>query len=296
MVLAGTLGLFLVSVFTNKGDTIRIKAFRYIGKWILCWLPFAVAGAVYYFNVIPKTMLANLQVAIGTQSFQQWYDIMWKVIVGSSIIILITAIITVWKPQIMKSYFLAITLVFALGFMGLFERVREFIRKPYIISEYMYSNLLREEDYPLYKKDGILKWATYNSTPTVTNENKVEAGRNVFMLACSRCHTTQGINSITYVFDRMYGNTGKPFKEDMMKSYIKNMHKSREYMPPFPGNDLELDALVAYIKQLQVTNEVLEGAQEVGVAINKDQSVEAFKSQFANKETQNESQNNLVKK
>lgn len=277
MVLGGTFGFFLVAIFTRKNDNNRLKAFRFIGKWILCWLPFAIAGSIYYFKAIPEANIANMSVAVGTQSFQQWYDIMWKVILSASSIILIAAVVGVWKPKKLGVMFLGLTLVFALAFMGLFERVREFIRKPYIISNYMYSNLLREEDYPLYKKDGVLKWATYTSTPVITPENKIEAGRNVFMLTCSRCHTSQGVNSITFVFDRMYGGKGKPFPEDAMKTYIESLHNAREFMPPFPGNKKEIDAVVAYIKQLQSTNEVLEGAQESGVTVNPGQSVEAFK-------------------
>lgn len=278
MVLAGTFGLFLVSLFTKRNEDIRLKAFNYIGKWILVWLPLAVVGAIYYYRVIPETNLANMSVAIGTQSFQQWYDLMWKVILGASSIILVAAIVGVFKPQFLRAPFLGLTLILALGFMGLFERVREFIRKPYIISEYMYSNLLREEDYPLYKKDGLLKWATYTSTPEITASNKIDAGRDVFMLACSRCHTTQGVNSITYVFDRMYGGKGEPFNADLMKNYILNMHNARGYMPPFPGNKAELDALVTYIQQIQVTNEVLEGAQDAGAIVNPNQTIEAYKS------------------
>jgi cytochrome c553 len=278
MVLAGTLGLFLIAIFTRKGEDNRIRAFGYIGKWIIAWLPFAVVGSVYYYQLIPNTMLANMQVAVGTQAFQDWYDILAKIIVGASALILATAVVAVWKPGTLRASYLAVPLVFGLGFMGIFERVREFIRKPYIISEYMYSNLLREEDYPLYKRDGLLKWATYTSTPEITAENKIEAGRNVFMLACSRCHTTQGVNSIVGVFDNMYGNTGKPFDAEIMATYINNMHNARAYMPPFPGNKKEMEALAAYIKDLQLSGEVLEGAQETGVAINPTQTIQAYKT------------------
>lgn len=291
MVLGGTFGLFLVSVFTKKEDEVRTRAFKAIGKWILCWLPFAVAGSIYYYRVVPETQLANMNVAIGTQAFQEWYDLMWKVILGATSIIIISAALSIYKPKLLRAPFLAVTLLFSLAFMGLFERVREFIRKPYIISGYMYSNLLREEDYPLYKKDGILKWATYSSTPEITEENKIEAGRNVFMLTCSRCHTTQGVNSIVDVFDKMYGGTGKPFDEKMMKNYVNNLHNAREYMPPFPGNKKEIDAIVAYIKQLQATGEVLEGAQETGVAINPNQSTSAFQENEAKKVTASNKKN-----
>lgn len=133
----------------------------------------------------------------------------------------------------------------------------------------MYSNLLREEDYPLYKRDGILKYATYTSVTEITEENKVQAGKDVFMNLCSRCHTVnpQGVNSIVYVFERMYG-FGQPLDEGSMKAYIPNMHNGRTYMPPYAGNEQELDALVAYIKQVQQTGESLEGVQTAGIEIN----------------------------
>ncbi|MFN3316962.1 MAG: c-type cytochrome, partial [Raineya sp.] len=137
------------------------------------------------------------------------------------------------------------------GTLGMFERVREFVRKPYVIGGYMYSNSYRVEDYPLLKSDGLLKHATFVSTKEVTDDNLVEAGKNVFMLSCSRCHTANGVNAITDKFRKMYGTIDQPWNPDAMKGYIKGMHNARYYMPPFPGNDKELDALVTYIKVLQ---------------------------------------------
>ncbi|MFM7024033.1 MAG: c-type cytochrome [Flavobacteriales bacterium] len=285
MVLAGTFGLFLITVFTKKDEEIRIKAIKYVGYWILIWLPLAVAAALYYYSVVPKTMLGNLQVAVGTQAFQDWYDWMWKIILWASGIIAIAALIAIYQPKHLHASFMIVPLLLSMAFMGMFERVREFVRKPYVIGNYMYSNLLREEDYPLYKKDGVLKWATYTTTPEITADNKVEAGKNVFMLTCSRCHTSQGVNSIVYVFDRMYGFKNKPFAAADMKTYIASMHNARGYMPPFPGNKKELDALVAYIKHLQISGEVLEGAQSTGVTLNPQHTIEAYRDSAETKMT-----------
>jgi mono/diheme cytochrome c family protein len=126
---------------------------------------------------------------------------------------------------------------------------------------------MRPQDYPLYQRDGILKHATYTTVHEITEDNKVEAGKNVFLLACSRCHTTQGVNSIVYVFERMYG-FDKPLDVNSMKAYIPNMHLGRTYMPPFPGNEKEIDALAVYIKNIQQTKEPLYGAQDEGVTVN----------------------------
>mgnify|MGYP000898418120 FL=1 len=43
------------------------------------------------------------------------------------------------------------------------------------------------------------------------------------------------------------------------------MHQTRTFMPPFPGNDKEAEALVAYILQLREKPETLHGAQTEGI-------------------------------
>lgn len=267
MLLAGVVGMLLTTLFTKKDDFFRKKAIGYAGKWILGWLPLAIIGAVVYWNVLPEAMKANMSTAVGTMQFAEYYDLLKYFIIGTSLLSVVLAAFAVYKPNKIRLAHVIIPCLFVFGFLGIFERVREFIRKPYVIGNYMYSNLLREEDYPLYKKDGILKHATYTSVTEITEENKMTAGRDVFMNTCSRCHTSQGVNSIVYVFERMYG-VGKPLDLNSMIAYIPNMHNGRTYMPPFPGNKAELEALAIYIKNLQQTGEPLEGAQTVGVEVN----------------------------
>jgi mono/diheme cytochrome c family protein len=189
---------------------------------------------------------------------------------------LIVGIIGVYKTKVLKPYMVIIPVITAIAYLGFFERVREFIRKPYVIGQYMYSNLLLEDDYVVYKQDGILKHATYTSVNEVTEDNKIEAGKNVFTIACSRCHTAQGVNSILDVFDRMYGSTGKPLDVASMTAYMPNMHTARNFMPEFPGNEKEAEALATYIKYLQQTGDVLEGAQEEGISVNPNNSASAL--------------------
>jgi len=67
----------------------------------------------------------------------------------------------------------------------------------------------------------------------------------------------------------------KPFDESSIATFTKNMHNGRTFMPEFPGNEKELKALAAYIKNLQQTGDVIEGAQNEGVTVNPNQSVNA---------------------
>ncbi|MBD3750631.1 MAG: cytochrome c [Sphingobacteriales bacterium] len=269
MLVAGVFGMLLTTIFAPKGSEMRAKAIRYAGKWILASTPLVIIGAVYYWNVMPSAMKVNMATAVGSMEFSQYYQLLKYFIVGTASLSIVLGVFAFFKPKKINFAYVILPCLFVFGFLGIFERVREFIRKPYVIGNYMYSNLLRKEDYPLYKKNGILPYMTYTSVTEITEENKIIAGRDIFINTCSRCHTAspEGVNSITYVFERMYG-IGKPLDENSMASYIPNMHNGRTFMPPFPGNKKELGALVAYIKQLQQTGGSLEGVQTTGVKIN----------------------------
>ncbi len=143
--------------------------------------------------------------------------------------------------------------------MGHFERVREFIRKPYVIADYMYSNGVRTDELPVMQRDGVLTYSSYVRNHRVTTDNMIEAGRDVWVVTCSRCHTTRGINSMITKFTDLYGT--EPWDKGAMTAYIQNMHMTRTYMPPFPGNDKEAEALVAYLKQMQFDHKFILGAQ-----------------------------------
>jgi mono/diheme cytochrome c family protein len=272
MLVAGIFGMFLITVFTKAGSEIRNNAVKYASKWLLLWAPLSLIGAYIYYNAMPDAMTANMSTAVGTIAFSQYYDLLKYFVAAGVGFTLIIGILGVYKTKILKPYMIIIPVLTAIAYLGFFERVREFIRKPYVIGQYMYSNLLLEDDYVVYKQDGVLKHATYTNVNEVTEENKVEAGKNVFIIACCRCHTAQGVNSVIDVFDRMYGLNGKPLDVNGMKAYMPNMHSGRTFMPEFPGNEKEAEALAVYIKYLQQTGDVLEGAQEEGISINPNNS------------------------
>ncbi len=276
MLVAGIFGMFLITIFTKSGSELRLNAVKYASKWLLLWAPISMMGAFIYYKAMPDAMTANMSTAVGTISFSQYYDLL-KYFVGAGVgFTLIVGILGIYKTKVLKPYIVIVPVITAIAYLGFFERVREFIRKPYVIGQYMYSNLLLEDDYVVYKQDGVLKHATYTTVNEITEDNKVEAGKNVFVIACSRCHTSQGVNSVVYVFERMYGGNGKPLDIASMAAYMPNMHSGRTFMPEFPGNEKEAEALATYIKYLHQTGDVLEGVQEEGISINPNNTAAAL--------------------
>ena len=149
--------------------------------------------------------------------------------------------------------------------LGCFERVREFIRKPYVIQEYMYANGIRVADYPLLQEQGVLRHATYVTHREITTDNRFECGEDVFRIACTRCHTTRGVNGVVQKFEALYGRGA--WNPDDLQLTIRTMHVSRPYMPPFPGKESELAVLVDYLCKLQEFPTPLKGDQADGVRV-----------------------------
>lgn len=262
---AGMFVWFMLFFLTKKGSDVRDRTVRFVSIWILALSPMCVAGAVWYWSRVPSVMQANLNVALLTQKYMQW-DRTFLVIVAVVIaVVIFFALTAAVRPRLVPHVLLIIPFVFGLYLLGHFERAREFLRKPHVVADYMYSNGVRMDELAVLKRDGLLRYATYASERQVTSANMLAAGRDVFVLACSRCHTTTGINGVHGNLTALYGT--EPWEELALAAFIENMHNTRTFMPPFPGNESELDALVAFIKDLQVSRRGIPGVQTGGVAI-----------------------------
>jgi cytochrome bd-type quinol oxidase subunit 1 len=265
MIAAGCLALFLAFFFTRSDKDLRWSVVRWLSLWELAWLPFAAAGSLWYWRVIPAFMRDNVPIAIGTQRFTAWYDQLLTVLAAMVVVVFVVTLFGALLPRRLPRAALLIPFVAVIVLLGSFERVREFVRKPYIIGDYMYANGLRVDDYPLFKEEGVLRHATYTSVREVTEENLIEAGAEVFRLTCTRCHTATGVNAVPDRLGAMYG--GGAWDRDTVKYYLLGMHTARPFMPPFPGTEIEAGALADYLIELRRTGQPTIGAQDGGVDV-----------------------------
>ncbi len=265
MVMAGCVCLCLIPFFTRGDQELRQQASATVSRWSLYWLPFLICGALVYWQVVPQSMLGNLPVANGTQEFANWLERLAQLIAIVALVataILVIGAVGRWRLPVWMAL-LPFLLMAAL--LGHFERVREFIRKPYAIGNYLYANGIRVDDYPLLKRDGLLRHSTYASVHEITPENQLRAGKELFALTCTRCHTSNGINGIRGKLRGMYGDS--TWQADQIAGYLEIMHNTRGYMPPFPGTTTEARALAAYLVSLQHQPDSLPGAQNTGTAL-----------------------------
>ncbi|MEN3045283.1 MAG: hypothetical protein ABDH37_08760 [Candidatus Hydrothermales bacterium] len=147
-------------------------------------------------------------------------------------------------------------------FFGIFvgERIREILRKPYLIPDYVYSNGIIAKD---HKAKGVISDITkvkngngileiFPFTPSelknINENNILEAGKLVALIECSSCHSVEkaGVRPLKYYIDKMGFDsieTAMEFLDLMGENYI--------YMPPFLGNEMEKRALASFLISLR---------------------------------------------
>ena len=134
MVMGGVLGLFLTNIFVKNDADFRTKATKVISKWILAWVPFLVLGCYWYYRAVPTAMVGNLAVANTTQQFASWYQV-FKIGIGVGVVsCFLVAIFGALGKLKLQTWTSGFALLILLGLFSHFERVREFIRKPYAVA------------------------------------------------------------------------------------------------------------------------------------------------------------------
>ncbi len=264
--------IWFAAFFFTKTTSVGDDRLRMLRRWIVYRMSHVVLVSLlgvylfgtWYWNCIPETMKANSSVALLTQEFMSWHGQFQSLLGWTIVAFVIIGIGGLSATFTLPRWALLIPSVMGIWLLGHFERAREFMRKPWVIGEYMYSNGVHKDELAFLQSEGLLKHATFVKHREVTDSNKIECGKDVFMLACSRCHSTTGLNSVLDKFTAMYGG-GKPWDPAGMTLFIKGMHQTRTFMPPFPGNDKEAEALVAYILRLREKPETLHGAQTEGI-------------------------------
>lgn len=267
----GLFALAAVPFFTKFGsEGIRAKATRLCAVWTLSSAVPLTGFGIWYWKRVPDIMTGNLALALTTLEWSNWYGQVMTGLKVSVGIILLSCLWAIVKPNTLPKGYALVPFLLTLSLLGTFERIREFIRKPYVIPNYMYANGYRLEDYPLLQKEGVLKHATFAGLVEITDDNRLEAGRQLFLLTCSRCHTTAGVNGVVQKFEKLLG-PGEWTLEAVV-AYGEQMHGARPFMPPFPGNSEELQALAEYLIHIRETPEHRLGAQNSGItAVSKDE-------------------------
>jgi hypothetical protein len=244
--IGGALGLgalfsiaFLLYIHPEKG--FRQEALKFFGKIVLLSYMAVVAFSWWYFKIVPSTFKTHTLFSILTSHLSQHPEVFWLVN-GTAALLLLLLTLSSTKGFIFSSRILIFpAILMAIGFFSEFERIREFIRGPYLMPGYMYANQILLKEKPLLDKEGALKNAYWYNL-TAGRSNPVQEATYLFALNCSVCHTIGGMNDIK---DRLRGRT-----EDGIFVLLGHAGDMVPFMPPFSGSEQERRVLASFLYQL----------------------------------------------
>ncbi len=242
LALAGVYALITASV--QKDAALKARIVRWSACWIVPSLAVLPVLGWWYIHRLPADVWTSARGGMPTATHFALFAVALLSVTFA------LALLTLVRPGRMHLAFSLLVALVALGAMGSFEFVRESVRLPYVISNYLYANSLYSK--PIagdggFSVDqvtaaGVLHSAKWIDIRTLTLNDQVAAGHEIFRVDCQSCHTTSAYRSMKrFIQMRQWDQA----KIAAMLGGLEFMHNN--VMPPFAGTDAERAALAAYL-------------------------------------------------
>jgi mono/diheme cytochrome c family protein len=226
IMLAGLFSL-LLAAREAPGD-FKVRLVRHNSAWGLAGLVIILASFYWYWKAIPAQITSTALRTMPTpiHSVQASY---WLVALIAAFLILFGLLL----PKRLHPWLAALLMALGFSWFGAYEWFRESVRKPFVVSGYMYGNGIEVAREAGYRQQGLLQHISYRSAGE---------GADLFRHACRSCHTLAGYKALKPAFD----GTDAAF----IAAIVKSTHLLRGNMPPFCGSPGEADLIAAHIRSL----------------------------------------------
>jgi hypothetical protein len=233
--LAGVYALITSSAVSDVA--LRNEVVRYAAQWLLIGTPIIPFGGIWYIATLPSMARESSMGAAPAVTIFAGLSIFL-----SALVVAFTYFGPYEHPRFFNLPFAFLLAVLALSTTGVTEWVREAVRKPYIIYDYMYANTLRLTDIERVRQQGVLKSANWVRRHEVDPHALERSGEEVFRVECASCHTVKGYNSIRFAV--------KGWSPVMIDYQLVHLNELKGFMPPFVGTEAERKALGAWLASL----------------------------------------------
>jgi mono/diheme cytochrome c family protein len=182
-----------------------------------------------------------------------------RLILWSLALYLVLVVLGWLLPKLYRTPVAVVALLVAFTAFGSYERLREGVRKPFVIRDFMFSNGVTIAEIPNLNESGILskaKWADRGAAAAPLSK-----GEAVYRAECASCHTIDhylGLRKIAAGNDadtfaailgvmREDGLAYQANPELLKDGHVLTEKLSYPQMAPFVGTDEELAALAEWL-------------------------------------------------
>ena len=235
---AGLFAIFLANLKYSRDDrrTLTTRAAYFLMPLIV--MP---PCAWWYFRQLPQLPREMIQGGAAPMMMFFAFGTMMSVILGGY-----AYFIMIRRERRIGLETSVVLLAIAFVATGSMEFVREGIRKPYLIYGHLYSNgIPASQDWAdRINQNGILQYARFAYPPEtnpqqVLDHDLVTAGSYIFNAECRICHATDdGTNALKPLI--------RTASREWLRRTTAELHRVKNFMPPFLGTSQELDAIVEF--------------------------------------------------
>ena len=256
--LLSSLYVYLHAAITIKDTSLKALIEKRSTRPALLGAVMIAAGGGLWYILLPDSAQAALTAASALNVF------MGVLFAATAVVFILLYLGPYRNPGwIYSPGFAAALLLFGFAGLATGEFIREAVRKPYIIYNYVLGNqvLATQNDFQSLKKDGFLGGGVWTIAyveqhyPNVVNEerhvdwdkvrrlppvDRIRLGGAIFQHHCNDCHALkQGYSAV--------GPLVQGWSRPMILDLVRNLDKHRFTMPPWCGRDEEADLLADYI-------------------------------------------------
>ena len=232
----------LVTAGRIKDAALKARMVKWSAAWILPSMAVLPPLIWWYIRCIPPELWASARGAMPTAS----HFALQAVVLAALTFVLASAALI--RPGRLPLVYSLVVMLAALGTMGSFEFVREAVRKPFVIANYMYDNSLYAKPSAAdggFSVEAVDKAGVLNTARWVRPATGVAAGREIFRVECQSCHTENAYRGVRRLLAARHWDGGQL---NAMLGSLDMMHNG--VMPPFAGTGAERDAVRAYLATL----------------------------------------------
>jgi len=234
----------------------RPRLMRYLGMWLVVGVLVGYAGYRWWEAALPESIRAlflgsspALEALADTRQFLLW---------AAAATLALGVVFLLALPRAARLVPCVLIMLAGFAFFGGYERLREGVRKPFLIHDFMFSNGIRVDEIEGLNRDGILskaRWAAHEPGGEAPS-----TGRQIFRAECASCHTLDGYLGIRpllpddpdMMFGVLYGmyEQGEAYAGLERGDTVDKSELDYPFMPPFVGTEDEMAALAEYLSGL----------------------------------------------
>ncbi|MGD2063738.1 MAG: c-type cytochrome [Nitrospirota bacterium] len=219
-------GLFAMLVASRSpAGPFRQRMVRINALWGLVGLALMAPAFYWYWRAIPAAVTAVAQESMRMPMAAVEQSLVYATLLAGALLLF-----GLLLPRLQRFGLALVVLVVGLAYFGSFEWFRESLRKPYVISDYMYGNATEVARAATYQADGLLAHLAFRTG---------DDGADLFRHACRTCHTLDGYRPLAPAFAGM--------DDAFITAIVRGTGALYGNMPPFLGTTEEAGLIAGYL-------------------------------------------------